>query len=181
MNEKISALLDNELGRTESLKVFDAIKKDPQGQQSWQRYQLYGAVIREEVPSPISHTFHERVARELANEPVRLAPAVKQNDRSWQKPAFGLAIAASLLAIVVVVQKPFVANSTPVSVATTAAVPAPQAEDRLIVANSKNENVRERINRLLVGLNEYNPASDMTGMMPYSRFVSFTSTSGTTE
>ncbi len=43
----------------------------------------------------------------------------------------------------------------------------------LIVANSKNENVRERINRLLVEHNEYNPASDMTGILPYSRFVGY--------
>ena len=47
------------------------------------------------------------------------------------------------------------------------------AENGLIVANSKNENVRERINRLLVEHNEYNPAGDMTGMLPYSRFVDY--------
>lgn len=180
MKEKISALMDNELGRTDSLGILDAIKKDPQGRQSWQRYQLYGAAIREELPSPISHDFYKRVAGELANDPVQLAPAAMQSDRSWQKPAFGLAIAASLLAIVVIVQKPFVADTAPVSVATTTTVPTTQADGQLIVANRNNENVRARINRLLVEHNEYNPASDMTGMMPYARFVSFSSTPGAT-
>jgi hypothetical protein len=49
----------------------------------------------------------------------------------------------------------------------------------LIVANSKNENVRERINRLLVEHNEYNPASDMTGIWSYSRFVGYNPSSDT--
>lgn len=181
MNEKISALLDNELGRTDSLDVLDAIKKDPLGQLPWQRYHLYGAAIREELPSPISYDFHEKVASELKNEPVQLTPAAMQNDRSWQKPAFGLAIAASLLAIVVMVQKPFVADTTPVSVATTTTAPVLQADNQLIVANRNNENVKERINRLLVQHNEYNPASDMTGMMPYARFVSFSTSPGATK
>ena len=45
--------------------------------------------------------------------------------------------------------------------------------DQLIVSNSRNENIRAKINRLLVEHNEYNPAGDMTGMLPYSRFVGY--------
>lgn len=183
MNDKISALMDNELGRREAFKMLDIIEKDLQEQQRWSRYHLYGAVMREELPSAIAPDFHERVAAVIAQEPVQLAPAAMQVDRSWRKPAFGLAVAASLLAVVIIVQKPFSTGPGPAPVSVAKHTPAtiPQVGSQLIVANRNNENVRERINRLLVEHNEYNPASDMTGMMPYARFVDYSITSGKKE
>jgi hypothetical protein len=63
-------------------------------------------------------------------------------------------------------------SKAPNSVGAISNLETPQYD--LIVANSKNENVRERINRLLVEHNEYNPVSDMTGIWSYSRFVGYT-------
>lgn len=163
--------MDGELERADSLKLLDAIHKDTAARQKWQRYNIYAAVLREDLPAPLSTDFHEKLACKLSEEPVRLTPGAVQSDQVWRKPVFGLAIAASLLAVVVVLQKPFTSPiAEPLEVAK---VEAPQSDGALIVANSKQENVRERINRLLVEHNEYNPASDMTGMMPYSRFVSY--------
>ena len=170
MNEKISSFMDGELGRSDSHKVVDALKNDPAMREKWQRYNLYASVLRKDLPAPLGTDFHEKLASRLADEPIRLAPAAARDNSAWRKPAFGLAIAASLLAVVVIVQKPFTTAPQPLEVAQVDTRPQ---DTGLIVANSKQENVRERINRLLVEHNEYNPASDMTGMMPYSRFVSY--------
>lgn len=163
--------MDGELGRSDSHKVVDVLKNDPAMREKWQRYNIYASVLREDLPAPLSTDFHIKLACRLSEEPVRIAPAATRDNSAWRKPAFGLAIAASLLAVVVLVQKPFTTAPLPVEVAQVDAKPP---ETGLIVANSNQENVRERINRLLVEHNEYNPASDMTGMMPYSRFVSYT-------
>ena len=173
MNEKISALMDEELERADGLKVLDALKNDEAAREQWRRYQLYGAVMREELPSTLAVDFHERVAAKLASEPVRLAPAAMKKGPSWQVPAIGLAVAASLLAVVVMIQKPFT-RATDVAPVQLASAPVQQADRDMIRTNHNSENVRERINRLLVEHNEYNPATDMTGMMPYARFVSYT-------
>jgi negative regulator of sigma E activity len=185
MKERVSAFIDGETGHQESLDVIRALDNDVELRKQWHRYHVYGHVLRDELSTRVSANFTSNVTRALAEEPVQLAPSAMKRRKPFRGPVAGMAVAASLVAVAVLVFNPSLNNqqetgTAPTLVAkqtSTAKVAAQPAanydQDDLIVANSKNENVRERINRLLVQHNQYNPASDMTGIMPYSRFVGF--------
>jgi len=170
MSEKISAFIDSELDDHESRSFATTLLKDPQSRAAWRRYQVYGAALREELPSALAPGFAARVAAALEEEPVRLNPSAVRRRHRWLAPLTGAAVAASVLGIAILLQKPVIESESTNQLASSA---RGTGDAGLIVANSRNENVRERINRLLVEHNEFNPAADMTGMMPYSRFVSY--------
>lgn len=190
MREKLSSFYDGELNQSDSELLINSLKQDDKLQQQWSDYSLYGAAMRDELSPLLSTGFSEKVQKLVEDEPVQLAPASLAKRSRLRGPVVGFAVAASLLAVAILVQKPVLETSpesqvaavagsattavtTPTTVALTNATVSetvgvrPEAELQqydLIVANSKNENVRERINRLLVEHNEYNPASDMTGI-----------------
>jgi sigma-E factor negative regulatory protein RseA len=182
MSEEISAFIDDELERPQSQRLAGRLVTDTDCRAIWRRYQVYGAAMRQELPSGLSADFADRVQQALANEPVQLVP-VQRRRSPVLVPATGLAVAASLLLITVLLLRPLGDDpattgtpvplaSAPTSTAGTLASSGSGVDSELIVANSRNENIRQRINRLLVEHNEYNPATDVTGMLPYSRFVS---------
>ncbi|MEN8712197.1 MAG: sigma-E factor negative regulatory protein [Arenicellales bacterium] len=183
MREKLSAFLDGELGHAESLKLIRQLDVDMELRGQWQRYHTYGSVLRDEMTPVLSADFSQRVLQALEQEPVQLAPAAASSHRRITGPLAGLAVAASVVGIAILLQKPVIQDNQDSKVSTVAEVSAPAlplakpvagtSDSGLIVANSKNENIRERINQLLVEHNEYNPAGDMTGIMPYSRFVGY--------
>ena len=185
MKERVSAFIDGETDHQESLEVMRILAKDNELRKQWHRYHVYGHVLRDELTTTVSADFTRRVTDALAQEPVQLAPSAMRKKRLYGGPAVSMAVAASLVAVAVLVFSPGVNEDaergvTPVASSKNtvpenlAALPAANySEQELIVANSKNENVRERINRLLMEHNQYNPASDMTGIMPYSRFVGY--------
>lgn len=188
MKENLSAFIDGELDHAESIQMVTRLDKDKQLRQHWGRYQAYGSALRDELTPALSVDFSARVCQRLAEEPVQFAPAAMPKARRLRGPLAGIAVAASLLGIAIILQQP-VLESTQEKQATTIAEvsdPLPLAAsdainaaassndaDQLIVSNSRNENIRAKINRLLVEHNEYNPAGDMTGMLPYSRFVGY--------
>ena len=188
MREKLSAFLDGELGHSESLSLINQLENDREMRGHWKRYHVYGSVLRDEMTPVLSNDFSERVLRALVEEPVQLAPAAMKVRKRWMGPLTGLALAASLAGIAVLLLKPVIQDTKGTGVSSVAELSAPvlplpqsqgttadytSSDNRLIVSNSKNENIRDRINQLLVEHNEYNPASDMTGMLPYSRFVGY--------
>ena len=183
MKEKISAFLDGELDHSESVELIEELNRNDDLRGHWLRYTTYSSVLKDEVTPVLSAGFSERVAQQLEKEPVQLAPAAMRSRRRITGPFAGLAVAASLVGVAILLQKPVINDEaedkvSSVAKVTVPALPLPKADSSssdgsLIVANSKNENVRERINQLLVEHNEYNPAGDMTGMLPYSRFVDY--------
>ncbi len=183
MKEKLSAFLDGDLDHSESLKLVDQLNSNDELRGHWQRYNLYSSVLRDEVSPVLSAGFSEKVILKLAQEPVQFTPAAMPKRKSLAGPMAGLAVAASLVGIAILLQNPVINDASEDQTSNVAQVSVPvlplpkselsSTENGLIVANSKNENVRERINRLLVEHNEYNPAGDMTGMLPYSRFVGY--------
>lgn len=184
MREKISYFIDGELDQTESEQLIRQLGEDNDLRGLWRRFNTYGSAMRGELSPALSADFSNRVLQALAKEPVQFSPAaLPRRKRAWGSVA-GLAVAASLVGIAILIQKPVIqedpdtqtSNVAALSVPATVPVPAETGAAQnyeLIVANSKNENVRERINRLLVEHNEYNPASDMTGIWSYSRFVGY--------
>ena len=183
MRENLSAFLDGELGHAESLKLIRQLDDDLELRGQWQRYHTYGSVLRDEMTPVLSTDFIQRVLRDLENEPVHLAPAAVTSRRRMAGPLAGFAVSASLVRIAILLHKPVLQDNQEAAVSTVAEVSAPAmtlpkpvvatSDSGIIVANSKNENIRERINLLMVEHNEYNPAGDMTGIMPYSRFVGY--------
>lgn len=185
MKERVSAFIDGETSHAESLEVIRALDNDAELRKQWHRYHVYGHVLRDELTTMVTEDFTSNVIKALADEPVQLAPSAMKRRNRLSGPVAGMAVAASLVAVAVLVFNPAVNNQQETGAAPTLAVKqtspvklvaqpaADYDQDDLIVANSKNENVRERINRLLVQHNQYNPASDMTGIMPYSRFVGY--------
>ena len=185
MKENLSVFMDGELDHSESLELIKQLHSDDELRDNWRRYNIYASVLRDEVSPVLSAGFSEKVILKLAQEPVQFAPAAMPKRKRFAGPMAGLAVAASLVGIAILLQKPVINDAPEDQVSNVAQVSVPtlplgnteatSTDSRLIVANSKNENVRERINRLLVEHNEYNPAGDMTGMLPYSRFVGYNS------
>ena len=187
MKESVSCFIDGELDQVESEQLIRRLNEDNDLRGQWRRFNIYRSAMRDELSPVLSAGFSDRVLQALANEPVQLAPASAAKSTRLRGPVVGLAVAASLLGIAVLLLKPVIQDlqenqgSTVAELSAPVTVPLPvqdtpignSQEYDLIVANSKNENVRERINRLLVEHNEYNPASDMTGILPYSRFVGY--------
>lgn len=184
MKENLSAFIDGELDHAESIQMVTRLDKDKQLRQQWSRYQAYGSALRDELMPALSADFSARVCQRLAEEPVQFAPAAMPKARRLRGPLAGIAVAASLVGIAIILQSPVLENAQENKVTTIAEVSDPlplsandaangHDTDQLIVSNSRNENIRAKINRLLVEHNEYNPAGDMTGMLPYSRFVGY--------
>lgn len=188
MKENLSAFIDGELDHAESIQMVTRLDKDKQLRQQWSRYQTYGSALRDELTPALSADFSTRVCKHLAEEPVQFAPAAMPKARRLRGPLAGIAVAASLVGVAIILQQPVFENTQENQATTVAEVsdPLPLAAndatnaapnsndvDQLIVSNSRNENIRAKINRLLVEHNEYNPAGDMTGMLPYSRFVGY--------
>ncbi len=186
MREKLSCFLDGELDQAESEQLIRQLDEDEDEDLRglWRRFNTYRSAMRDELSPALPTDFSKRVMQALANEPVQFSPAALPRSKRIWGPVAGLAVAASLVGIAILLQKPVIQEDSDtqtskvavLSVPATVSVPAETGAAQnyeLIVANSKNENVRERINRLLVEHNEYNPASDMTGIWSYSRFVGY--------
>ncbi|MFW2440732.1 MAG: sigma-E factor negative regulatory protein [Arenicellales bacterium] len=185
MKESVSCFIDGELDQDATEQLISKLCEDNDLRRQWRRFNTYRSAIRDELSPVLSAGFSDRVVQALANEPVQLAPASLPKRTRLRGPLAGLAVAASLVGIAILLQKPVIQDSQENEASTVAELSSPVIESLpvqdspigknqeydLIVANSKNENVRERINRLLVEHNEYNPASDMTGIWSYSRFV----------
>jgi len=184
MREKLSCFLDGELDQAESEQLIRQLDEDEDLRGLWRRFNTYRSAMRDELSPALPTDFSKRVMQALANEPVQFSPAaLPKRKRGWG-PIAGLAVAASLVGIAILLQKPVIQEDSDTQTSKVAVLSVPAAVSvpaetgaaqnyELIVANSKNENVRERINRLLVEHNEYNPASDMTGIWSYSRFVGY--------
>ena len=77
MNEKLSALMDGELDRTDALAAIKTLGQDAQQRGDWDCYHLIGDAIRGDTPSVTARrkACAESIFARLADEPTVLAPA----------------------------------------------------------------------------------------------------------
>lgn len=87
--------MDGELAQDDE--VFDALKRDGELRDSWQKYCLIGEALKGETR--LSADITARVMSELSGEPVVLAPR-RSSRAEWQRSV--LAIAATLAGVAVV-------------------------------------------------------------------------------
>jgi anti-sigma factor RsiW len=170
MHEKISALLDDELDGSDRREVLKLLGRDEKLAVVWQRYHLIRAGLRNE---PIVHIpgFSERLERRLLDEAVVAAPAARPaigGRRPWLP---GLAVAASLAAVMALGLLTGVLDDPP--------SPAGSAEVALVDQDMRWETatpeLEHDLNAFLVEHGEFSQMSGMNGLMAYAKFVSYDS------
>ncbi len=198
LTEKLSALVDGELGTRSAAETIDVLLKSNELQVHWSRYHVVRGVLRHKVYPDAGGGLCERVRRLLTDEPLHF-PMPRLLPRRWRetlRPVAGVALAASVaVAAILAVRglgqlsdQPETARApaTRVAVAasTTAAIlPASTSTQgqvrpaalRRLQWNTSEPAIAMRLNGYLVNHSEY-LAGAMTGMHPYARIVAYDTT-----
>ncbi len=174
--EDVSAMIDDELGQ-DSQHLIDDLLKTPSLQQRWRNYHLIRDSLQQQLPEKLDTTLAAQIAAKIEAEPHILAP-VKKVQRAYLKPLAGLAIAASVAALAIVVIQPAqegnvgqgvqLASFTPVEKSLSTQAVQDDAQIRQVRADT-----RARLNSYLVNYNEYQTNSGIQGMLPYARTVTY--------
>lgn len=104
--ETVSSLVDNYSQQDES---FDEIIKDSELSDTWDRYQLMGDIMRDEVPETLQLDLSDKISAAIENEATVLAPkntapketGIKGRVVSFIKPFGQVAIAASAAGLMI--------------------------------------------------------------------------------
>lgn len=174
MNEKISQLVDEELGQDLRQSAIDEIIENDQACMSWKRYHLIGNVIRDEV-STIGRDLSGQIEKQLENKPTVLAPLTIKSPKSapnfdvW-KSAGMFAIAASLVLVAVITLNPLGTSDQ-------------KAGQRNQIANNVGNNGEEAVSQkmsrfsqefdeMLVEHGEFTASPGLNGLVAYAKLVS---------
>lgn len=190
--EQLSALLDGELGPAQTDQVARQLATaDREVLETFGRYRLIGDTMRGEADI-VAVDIAERVRSRLADEPTVLAP--RRRLPGWMRPAAGVAIAASVAAAAVfvapqLVQAPPGAGDGGIQQLVQVTAPAiaptlvaggpaalPTAErSRTPVGNWRalNDDVQQRLNRLVIEHQEFGGRSGINGPVPHIGLVSY--------
>ena len=196
MNEKISAFVDGEASREEDADFLTAIGQDQEARETFTRYQLVGALLRNEckdkAAASIKSGLADRIASRIEDEPEWLLPTSKGSDESVtskpattsdnvvqiksRKPAFfgGFAAAAAISALAVFVVAPqWSVSQNSSELAELSPTPASTP-----VTQWQNESVshEDRLNSFLVEHGEFTNSTGLNGLIAYAKFVSYDST-----
>lgn len=172
--DKLSALMDGELGEHEARAEIARLKEEPQLGRTWSDYHLIGDVLRGEPT--LSPRFNERFSARLAAEPTVLAP----RRRPARKLAtYALSAAASLSAVAMVA---WVALSTG-NVSTVgdaeiarapAVLPVPASLPQAASLPSDGS-----LNEYILAHQGFSPSTAIQGVTPYIRSVAARQIPGT--
>lgn len=171
MNEKLSALMDNELDELEMRRLLASLERDDTLRAAWGRYHLIGAALRREAPMPADVA--ARVAAQLASHP---APAGHAR-RPLTRFAGQVALAASVAAVAILGARLWLGGADePVSpTARNDAAPVEYLRAGATRWDTTEREVESALNVYLVEHNEFAPAAGVSGMLPYGRVVGYDS------
>ena len=103
LDEKLSALVDDELDAAEADALISRVMSEPEMRQDWSRQHLVRAALRDQVTQPLSDDFASQVMSAIEQEG---APEVSRKVVPFKRPqwrpaqwATGLAMAASVAAV----------------------------------------------------------------------------------
>ncbi len=184
----LAALIDGEPGPGGFEVAIDAVERDSELRARFERGLLIGQVLRGEPPMPAARVLSARVSAALIAEPVVMRPSRRRVNRPFAQPvspinrsAAGLAIAASLVAVAVLVgpgmmtgnglePSPEVPRLTQPEAADLGinAVPAQPAVARWAMDEPAGSTA---LDRLLIDHRERTSASGLTGFIPYAAVV----------
>ena len=183
LEEALSALMDGELPPDEAERVLDAVLGDPALRQRWARYHRAGMALRGEQ-WPGADGVADGVREALEREPVPLqvpATSARRRPAAW----FGLALAASLAAVAVLVVlgpegEPAGPAVAPVATAPRPGPTAPAARDEAPAApgpgrmawQAAGPGVSKRLNAYLLDHSDY-LSDGVHGLLAYARVVGY--------
>lgn len=158
--EKISALMDNELGEQDSRQALLRLGDTPEARECWATYHLIGDAMRgQHAVVDVS----ARVAHALESEPTVLAP--RRVKRPSRVMTYALSAAASLSAIAVV---GWMAFSTQTTLQPAAELASAQVAEPPLVSAPANGAVSD----YLLAHQGVSPSSSLQGVVPYIRMIS---------
>jgi len=99
LKEQLSAFLDGELPEAETTLLLKRLERDDELKGTLSRYSLIGAVMRTDGDVPAARYVAARVSAAIASEPALGRPP----GHRWIRPAAGLAVAASVALLSVLV------------------------------------------------------------------------------
>lgn len=165
MNEKLSALVDNELSEIEERRVLAELGRDPALRATWDRYHLIRASLRKELEQVAPSGLPTAVAAAIAADPAH------QQRRALAlgigKLAGGLAIAATVATIAVL----FFPNPLAPTNDSGALAAKSGTATAVAVRNQPKSVAMSPLNAYLVEHNEFAPTAGMGNMLPYVRTV----------
>ena len=198
-NEQVSAFADGELRGPARSRVVDALYGSPELRCAWARFHLIGDAVRKIGPVPGAGSIAGNVNVALAAEPA--VPFRPRPRRPWLAPLPGLAFAAAIAAVAVLVvngldnggaRPPPVAGAVPGGVAAAGAPPAvpepavsrtasaaapPAGSEAARRRRSDAPDAEARLNVYLVNHNEY-AGDGVRGVLPYVRIVGYQPAAG---
>lgn len=172
MKEKLSALVDNELNELEERRVFTALQGDGSLRDTWERYHLVRAALRQDMEILAAHDTAGRVTTRLDAEPSRTASFKRQ---AISRFIGTFAIAASVAAIAIVgvqwIHQP--SSSLQQLVAANKPVAEKTVRSGTTRWDMKEPETESALNAYLVEHDEFASTSGIGGMMPYVRVVTY--------
>lgn len=188
MNDKtdnLSSLMDGEIRDAD--KWFEKLAKDKEMQEVWQRYHLARDAMKGQLSEFPTLDISAAVRESLKDEPVILTPLWRRLSPKYvMKQAAGLAVAAAVgtIAVLSVQQTQIVSqdtttfvNVTPQQISPASNASAGQIRQVSFTTREKlDAAVESKLSGYLVNHNEFSNSIRVSGVMPYTRIVSFVPT-----
>jgi len=158
---------------------MNQLKTDESARQTWHRYQIIGAVIRNDLWVSGDPQWVDRVRAQIEKEPTCLAPGRLRSlaAHRFLKPVIGLAVAASVATVAIFVAQQF-EWTPPTSVSQVAGVSIPNTNVDADYPdatrwNTLSPDMENKLNVYLVEHGEFTSMSGMNGLSTYAKFVSY--------
>lgn len=174
--EKLSALMDGELGDHLAGSALDQAGQDPELRSAWERYHLIGQAMRGEAVNPAAREVAQSVGETLLTEPIpirRRASRYRFHSRLAPFGGAALAAAAAFLAVFAVPNLFQGPDAEPAKI-----VGRPVASGTAAVATERRWNLDRpdlatKLDLFLVNHQEAAPATGVKGMLPYATLVGY--------
>ncbi len=179
MKEKLSAMMDGELGGDEQARVLAELSRDPELKKTWERFQIIRAALSKELDVVVSVDLGDRIAERIRELPPPISN--QKFPRQW-RPATRwvstMALAASV-AVVAITGVRWLSSNESQPVPEQIAV-APGQQPDFIRAGLTRWDTGEPehaklLNTYLIEHHEFTPTTSMNGVISYGRFVGYDS------
>jgi len=178
--DKLSSLMDGEVRDQDAW--FERLTKNPEMLQTWKRYHIARDAMKGQLSDHPKLDISAAVSEALKDEPVIFMPVWKRlSPRYLMKQAGGLAVAAAVgtIAVLSLQQTQLVSpDSSVIAKVDNNAVTLQQDQIRQVSFTTREKldaAVEAKLSGYLVNHNEFSKTTRVSGVMPYSRIVSFVS------
>jgi sigma-E factor negative regulatory protein RseA len=179
MKERLSQLLDGELGDFERRRALRDLESNGELRGAWERYHLIRAALRKEISPAGRCKIADRVAASLRGESNEAGMFVPAGVRRAAQVIGGLAVAAAVATIAILNWGPVSPTAPePPNVASVAPVAGPGAERAVLAANEAKAKASKDLRQAHADISPYlvqhSEAAAATGVWrPYVRVVSY--------